>query len=361
MNVARRHMLGAACVVALLSGAAGVLRGAHLRGEMRPEVVADLLSQVGHSWVHERIRALQGQVNDDTAMTVVGESCGKITSSIVSGSAGDPAKVREYMRIVCADSHGNQEFCVKFAAGIDTLMQGDMFFNRESLDFASFCQHFYNGALTDYARAEKAQQDKEEAARAEVEKRRREAELNAAEERRRAEERQQREERQEADDAARAAQLQDEAERSAARAAEAKVAAQREAAEAMAKVEAQKHEEEANGTAAVNTSSSLANATVASATVDSVAEEPAATEAAFSSPNASAVTSFNATAATESTPNATVVQAVVVQANATSASMNSTQNSTIVEFASNETQPPATNVTPTVQANPSDVNATVIG
>ena len=55
-------------------------------GSLRPEVVAQLLGQVGMSWVHDRYEAMEHTISDTLALAHITESCSKVASAVVSAS-----------------------------------------------------------------------------------------------------------------------------------------------------------------------------------------------------------------------------------------------------------------------------------
>merc|ERR1719265_3135080 len=153
---------------------------------MRPEVVADLLSTVEHSWVQLRVSALKGNITDAGASDTMQRSCVKVASAVTHGASGDYDKVSEYMQDVCKEGYSSpadRQFCWEFAKSIRAFMSGDAVFNREELDLPVFCADLYKGAISEAAdnqvKAEKAQAEAEAAKREAEAKARREAEAKA--------------------------------------------------------------------------------------------------------------------------------------------------------------------------------------
>merc|ERR1719265_801919 len=139
---------------------------------MRPEVVADLLSTVEHSWVQLRVSALKGNITDAGASDTMQRSCVKVASAVTHGASGDYDKVSEYMQDVCKEGYSSpadRQFCWEFAKSIRAFMSGDAVFNREELDLPVFCADLYKGAISEAAdnqvKAEKAQAEAEAAKR----------------------------------------------------------------------------------------------------------------------------------------------------------------------------------------------------
>lgn len=288
-------------------------------GSLRPEVVAQLLGQVGMSWVHDRYEAMEHTISDTLALAHITESCSKVASAVVSASKGDRHQVKEYMGFVCEKSH-HKPLCQNFTTDIYAFMNGDLMYNRQELNYTSFCAHLYNSTLVGAAKDEKARLEtaweehlKSETAKAEAEKKaadaKAEADKKAAEEEKLAEER-----KLQADEASREAEEKEKAEQE-------KLAAQKALEEAEA-VKAAKADAEEKAAAAqladkaqadslvkdvaVVASNSTQNATSTNATDVVLAKAPATTANATAAANATSANATNATAVANAT-NATKV------------------------------------------------------
>merc|ERR1719316_805359 len=140
-----------------------------LLSDMHPEVVGQLLSQVGKRWEEGCVSSLRNQTDAAVALGEMSKSCAKVAKAIVDGSDGDKDRVVEYMSDVCSankDSEEEKVQCNKFSSQITSFMKDDAEVNRNDLDYPKFCQKYWSSDVTSAAKLVAQKLDEEDAERA---------------------------------------------------------------------------------------------------------------------------------------------------------------------------------------------------
>jgi len=160
-----------------------------LAANMQPDVVAHSLVKVEDEWrAHAsdfaecNVTAPATQCGD--AQNAFEKSCSTVVSAIVQASTGDKNRVEEYMNIVCSREEltgWHQQRCTELASAVSTAMVYDLPGNREYLQPSTVCTSFWSRfSVQEKDRVEKERAEaakeaeiraqKEEAERAEREK-----------------------------------------------------------------------------------------------------------------------------------------------------------------------------------------------
>jgi len=121
---------------------------------MQPELVAQTLTRVEDSWLHQATPKC-----DDTSPDCMGDfqafqsSCRTVTMSIVQGSSGDRNVVQEYMSRVCDEGALPQDWhrdrCQDLATSLLAAMKIDSADNRDMFDSTSVCAHLWTALQAD--------------------------------------------------------------------------------------------------------------------------------------------------------------------------------------------------------------------
>jgi hypothetical protein len=151
-------------VLALAAPSSAAILGqkAFLGNGMRPEVVAQTLSNVEDEWKAQAAvfaecnstSGLEGAsiVNCEDAPSSFGKSCSTVVGAIVQGSGGDRDVAKEYMVDVCSQkaiSGWHQQQCHTLADAVRGAMTADKYENRESFNSAKLCTGFWSRFLAD--------------------------------------------------------------------------------------------------------------------------------------------------------------------------------------------------------------------
>lgn len=131
----------------------------HIRANSEPDVVAHLLAKVEHNWIKDRLAAFNGETTRSLALSSMIASCSKVVYSIASSRIVSDAiapQVKEYMTRICAASKASpndEMMCRKFGDSIHNSMMSGFGFNRWSTDLPHVCTSFFDGAVTEGAKA----------------------------------------------------------------------------------------------------------------------------------------------------------------------------------------------------------------
>merc|ERR1719271_400820 len=153
-------MVRATVGLALLAVASGVSLSGNTRGflasVMQPEVVARTLAGTIEEWqtfADSFLECSDGVNSTDVLDSCVRaksgfvQSCSTVVASMIQGSSGQRAVLREYMRDVCgasvlANYSWPRDQCQSLAAVVDSRMSEDAYENRENLNISGLCGTF---------------------------------------------------------------------------------------------------------------------------------------------------------------------------------------------------------------------------
>lgn len=144
----------------------------HIHSNSQPDVVAHHLAQVEHYWMKDRLAAFSGATTRALALSRTVVSCSKVVYSIASSrmvSSPVAPQVDEYMKSICVASEtpNDKNMCQKFAAIIRNSMESGLVITQWSKSLPHLCTSFFDGAVTEGARALQEQEQQQEHGRAE--------------------------------------------------------------------------------------------------------------------------------------------------------------------------------------------------